>query len=59
MALARALPKLTKPGVRIKIRKGVPYFHADFENPKLLIRQLDGKITRGKIVDGKFRVINK
>ncbi len=53
-ALNRAVEALVKPGVDLKLRKGVPQFRADTENPKMLIRDLDGAIEKGRIIDGKF-----
>ncbi len=53
-ALSRAVDAFLVPGVQLKIRKGVPLFRVDAENPQVLIRELDGLLDRGSIVDGKF-----
>jgi hypothetical protein len=53
-ALARAMEALTKPGVTIALPRNVPLFRVDRVDPRVLIRTLDGKTTRGRIVRGKF-----
>lgn len=54
-ALERARTKILKPGVTITVHKGVPLYSADPDYPGTLIRKLDGKVQRGRFVDGKFR----
>ncbi|GLV27332.1 hypothetical protein [Sphingobium chungangianum] len=56
-ALARAARRLSKPGVVIRAKKGVPLFSLDSENPDVVIRTLDGKTERGQLVDGIFHAI--
>jgi hypothetical protein len=54
-ALARALPRLARPGVRIYPKKDVPLFWVDPENPGGFIRKLNGKLERGVLEDGQFK----
>ncbi len=54
-ALERARTKILKPGVTITLHKGVPLYSADPDHPGTLIRKLDGKVQRGRFVDGKFK----
>ncbi len=53
-ALARAKGAFTNPGIRLYKRKGVPQFRADESEPHVLIRELDGRVERGTIVNGSF-----
>ncbi|MBJ7437504.1 MAG: hypothetical protein JHD35_00565 [Sphingopyxis sp.] len=53
-ALERVGTKLTKPGVRLPQKKGVPRYSADENNPGVFIRRLDGKVTTGKLQNGQF-----
>jgi hypothetical protein len=57
-ALARAAPKLVKPGVKVNSLAAVPLFRADPQDPSRLIREVNGKKATGKFVDGKFRVMS-
>jgi hypothetical protein len=54
-ALERARTKILRPGVTITVHKGVPLYSADPDHPSTLIRKLDGKVQRGRFVDGKFK----
>ena len=54
-ALARARETLIKSGIKMKIAKGVPIFHADAKLPGQLVRRLDGKSESGMFVNGKFK----
>jgi hypothetical protein len=56
-ALERLAERLAKPGVTLRARKGVPLFSCDSDDPEVMIRTLDGKTERGRIVDGVFRPI--
>ncbi|WP_148210586.1 hypothetical protein [Beijerinckia indica] len=56
-ALARAAKRLSKPGVVIRAKKGIPLFSLDSEDPDVVIRTLDGKTERGQLVDGIFQAI--
>lgn len=53
-ALMRAKGAFTKRGVSLRHRKDVPVFFADPNEPSVLIRRLDGKEERGRIVAGAF-----
>ena len=54
-ALARARAAMLKPGVRLSTRKDVPLYHVDPDRPDEVIRKLDGKVERGRFVDGAFQ----
>jgi hypothetical protein len=54
-ALARALPRLLRPGVRIYPKKDVPLYSADPEHPSVIIRKLNGKVQRGVVENGQFK----
>jgi hypothetical protein len=58
VALARAAPKLVKPGVTVKTLAAVPLFRADPQDPSRLIREINGNKVTGKFVDGKFKVLS-
>lgn len=45
---------LGNPGVKIGKTAGTPVFRADPRDATLVIQVLDGKVTRGKFVDGRF-----
>lgn len=53
-ALARGLMALTKPGVTLVLPRNVPRFRVDRVDPSVLVRTLNGRTTRGRIVQGKF-----
>lgn len=53
-ALARSADRITKPGIKLRRQKGVPLFHVDPNDPSILIRELNGIIERGKLVNGQF-----
>ena len=55
-ALARARETLIKSGIKMKVAKGVPIFHADAKLPGQLVRRLNGKSESGVFVKGKFKV---
>jgi hypothetical protein len=54
-ALARALPALVRPGVRIYPKKDVALYWCDQDNPNIFIRKLNGKTQRGVFEDGQFK----
>ena len=56
-ALERVTKKLSRPGVTIREKAGVPQFYADEGEKGVFIRRLDGRIERGRLIDGHFRVI--
>lgn len=53
-ALQRIRKKFAKPGVRLSIKKGVPRYSVDENNPGMFVRVLDGVTQRGHLVDGEF-----
>jgi hypothetical protein len=57
-AMARAMPKLMKPGVAFKMGVSTPLFRADPENPDYLIREVNGRVSTGTFVNGKFKVVS-
>ncbi len=54
-ALERVRQKIIKPGVRVVSRRNVPFYHVDPDQPDQVIRKLDGKIERGRFVNGEFQ----
>jgi hypothetical protein len=55
-ALGRALVRLTRPGIRLRPKRGIPLFQVDENDPDIFIRDLDGKRERGLFQDGEFKV---
>lgn len=55
-ALSRALARLTRPGIRLRPKRGISLFQVDENDPDILIRDLDSKRDRGVIQDGGFQV---
>ncbi len=53
-AMRRLSKAFDKPGVNLEHKKGVPLFHADPDDPNILVRILDGERVRGTFVGGKF-----
>lgn len=53
-ALERIGEKLVKPGVHLPRKKDVPRYSADENNPGVFIRLLNGRITTGRLQNGKF-----
>jgi len=53
-ALGRAKDAFTKPGIALKHLTTVPKFRVDARDPKVIIRELDGHVDRGRIVNGAF-----
>ena len=54
-ALARALPRLLRPGVRLYPKKDVPLYWVYPDNPGGFIRKLNGNLQRGVLEDGQFK----
>ncbi len=54
-ALSRVRGALLKPGVKVQVKAGVPLYHADPEVPGRTVRVLDGEVTSGRFVGGKFK----
>ena len=57
-ALGRALVRLTRPGIRLRPKRGIPLFQVDENDPDILIRDLDGKRQRGVFRDGEFQALD-
>jgi len=57
-ALERVAKKLIRPGFFARARRDVPRFSIDSADPKLIIRELNGRTERGKLVDGQFEVVD-
>jgi hypothetical protein len=57
-AMARAVPKLVKPGVTFSTEVSIPLFRADPQNPSRLIREVNGRVSTGTFVNGKFKVVS-
>ena len=55
-AFARALEAFKTKGVKLNVPKGTALYHANPNNPNLLIRNIDGKIDQGVFENGQFRV---
>lgn len=53
-ALLRAKGALVQRGVKLHHRAEVPKFRVDANNPRLLIRELNGRVDRGHFVNGTF-----
>ncbi len=56
-ALARVGKKLLKPGVAIRAKKDVPQYAAAEGEPGVFIRRLNGRIERGRLHNGVFKVL--
>lgn len=55
-ALARALKRLLRPGVRLYPKRGVPLYWRDEDHPGKFVRLLDGKRDLGVLENGDFKV---
>jgi len=49
-----AVIDLAEPGVELICEPGTPIFSVDRQDPNLVVRELDGRLTRGYFKDGKF-----
>jgi hypothetical protein len=58
-ALARAATKIIKAGVSLPKESTVPLYHADPKEPGRLVRELNGKMSVGVFVEGKFKVLSR
>lgn len=56
IALARAKKAFMTKGVKLKVREGTPLYQATPNNPRFLLRNIDGKIDQGIFEDGQFKV---
>jgi hypothetical protein len=57
-ALERVTKKLVKPGIIIRAKKGVPQFSVAEGETGVFVRKLNGRIERGRLVGGVFRVLD-
>jgi hypothetical protein len=57
-ALERVARTLATPGVVIRPKKDVPQFSAAESERGVFIRRLNGRVERGRLVDGTFKVID-
>ena len=48
---------MAKAGVRLSVKKSVPLYWLESDNPDVMIRKLNGKVERGSLVDGVFKAI--
>lgn len=53
-ALKRATEVLNKPGIKLHLAADVPKFRFDTSQPGMLVRELNGAVQRGRIVNGTF-----
>ena len=58
MALERVGKKLTKPGIAIRSKRNVPQYSVAEDEIGVFIRRLNGRVERGRLVKGVFRVID-
>lgn len=57
-ALERVKRKLTTPGITIRAKKDVPLFSVAEGETDVFVRRLNGRVERGRVVDGTFKVID-
>jgi len=57
-ALERIVRRLEKPGVDIRAKKDVPQFSVADGERGVFIRRLNGRVNRGRMVNGAFEVID-
>ena len=57
-ALERVTGRLAKAGVRLYVKKDVPLYSLDSDNPDVVIRKLNGNVELGSFVDGVFKAAN-
>ena len=55
-ALERATKRLVRAGVRLYPKKNVPLYSVDPDRPGVFIRRLNGRVDRGVLEDGVFKV---
>ena len=56
LAFARARKAFITKGVKLNVRKGTALYQAHPNNPKFLLRNIDGEIDQGIFEDGKFKI---
>ncbi|MGV3552277.1 hypothetical protein [Rhizobium sp.] len=52
--ISAGMTRLSKPGFVLRKSKNVPYYRADPNDPNVIIRELNGDTSRGRLVDGEF-----
>ena len=57
-ALSRALHALVTPGVKLREKKNVPQYWVSEDLEDVFIRRLNGRTDYGKLVDGRFKVLD-
>jgi len=57
-ALERVVKRLERPGVDIRAKKDVPQFSVAEGESGVFVRRLNGRINRGRLVNGAFEVID-
>ncbi|AEL08304.1 hypothetical protein XCR_3442 [Xanthomonas campestris pv. raphani 756C] len=45
---------LLRPGIDLKVERGVPLYHADPTRPELIVRHLNGETKTGRFINGQF-----
>jgi hypothetical protein len=55
--LGRLASKVAKRGVRLHAGKDVPLYSVDPDRPDRLVRKLNGKVDRGVLENGVFKVV--
>lgn len=55
-ALKRAAKAFVKAGVTLRRGRNVPLYRADPTEPRVLIRELNGRSERGTFVGGEFKL---
>lgn len=55
-ALERLASAIVKPGVSLRRKKGVPSYFADADEAGVFWRRLNGRVQRGRLVNGRFEV---
>ena len=58
MALEQVRKTLSKPGVAIRSKRDVPQYSAAEDEIGVFIRRLNGRVERGRLVNGVFQVID-
>jgi hypothetical protein len=58
MALEQVSKTLSKPGVAIRAKRDVPQYSAAEDEIGVFIRRLNGRVQRGRLVNGVFQVID-
>ena len=56
-ALERVTVRLVRSGVKLRVSKGVPLFHAHPTLTGQLVREIDGQSDYGTFVNGAFRAV--